>query len=144
MSNYAEKLRHPKWQKKRLQILNRDKFTCKLCKDTETTLHVHHKFYTEGADPWEYDNCDLTTLCEHCHQQIEKNKDSISDFDDVRIYKSDKWKGGARIMFLANISTGDTVMSIYDSSGKWISGFELSMEEQKRIMKIFKFACKPL
>jgi hypothetical protein len=27
-SEYSKKLKHPRWQKKRLEILDRDKFTC--------------------------------------------------------------------------------------------------------------------
>ena len=43
---YSEKLKNPKWQKKRLEILNRDNFTCIKCGDKETTLQIHHfKYY---------------------------------------------------------------------------------------------------
>jgi len=31
MSTYAEKLKHPLWQRKRLEILNRDGFKCAQC-----------------------------------------------------------------------------------------------------------------
>ena len=65
---YSEKLRDPRWQKKRLQILERDAWTCQECYDTEATLHVHHRYYTKGAEPWEYDDAALQTLCEDCHQ----------------------------------------------------------------------------
>lgn len=51
---YSDKLKSPKWQKKRLEIMKRDKFACKLCGDTETQLHVHHKEYINGNDPWDY------------------------------------------------------------------------------------------
>jgi hypothetical protein len=69
---YTEKLKHPKWQKKRLEILNRDNFTCQNCGSTETTLHVHHRVYSNG-EPWEIDNKRLVALCEDCHES-EKNK----------------------------------------------------------------------
>ena len=62
---YSEKLKDPRWQKKRLEILERDKFTCKECGDTKTTLHVHHEAYK--GNPWEADNDSLKTICEHCH-----------------------------------------------------------------------------
>lgn len=65
---YAEKLKDPRWQKKRLEVLQRDNFTCVYCGDTETTLHVHHPYYKKGASPWEYDHMDLMTLCEDCHK----------------------------------------------------------------------------
>ena len=100
--DYAKKLKHPKWQKKRLQILNRDKFTCKMCGDTETTLHVHHKYYVSGNDPWDYPNTALVTLCEHCHKEVEDNKGDYKDFSSIKILKSANWKNGCRIMFWAD------------------------------------------
>jgi hypothetical protein len=68
-SKYSEKLRDPRWQKKRLEILQRDKFCCQKCFDTETTLHVHHRRYIPGRDPWEVPDDDLVTLCEVCHAE---------------------------------------------------------------------------
>ena len=65
---YSEKLKDPRWQKKRLKILERDEFTCQECADSESTLHVHHRYYIRGAEPWEYPDEALQTLCEHCHQ----------------------------------------------------------------------------
>jgi hypothetical protein len=69
---YSEKLRDPRWQKKRLEIMQRDKFTCQLCCDDENTLNVHHHKYINGKDPWDYDNNDLITLCEECHEYESK------------------------------------------------------------------------
>lgn len=65
---YSEKLRSPKWQKRRLEIMSRDKFACKYCKDKETQLNVHHSKY-EGA-PWEAEDIYLETVCEHCHKHV--------------------------------------------------------------------------
>lgn len=65
---YLEKLKDPRWQKKRLEILQRDEWTCKICFDGESTLHVHHRYYTYGADPWDYPNEALVTLCHACHE----------------------------------------------------------------------------
>ena len=67
MSNYSELLKHPKWQKKRLKILERDKFQCRSCEQTDKTLHVHHLYYDYKLKPWEYEDEDLMTLCEYCH-----------------------------------------------------------------------------
>ena len=66
-SKYAEKLRDPRWQKKRLEIFDRDDWTCQMCGDGGSTLHVHHRVYEKGKEPWEYDNSSLVTLCECCH-----------------------------------------------------------------------------
>lgn len=68
MTTYSEKLRKPAWQKKRLEILNRDSFTCQLCGDTETELQIHHKKYV--GEPHEAPNDELVTLCKHCHQTV--------------------------------------------------------------------------
>ncbi len=65
---YAELLKHPKWQKLRLKIFERDDWTCKRCGATEKTLHVHHFLYEEGCLPWEADTSILMTLCEDCHK----------------------------------------------------------------------------
>lgn len=63
---YYKKLKDPRWQKKRLEILKRDDFACKICGDTESTLHIHHRKYSNG-DPWDIDEQYLITLCENCH-----------------------------------------------------------------------------
>lgn len=64
-SSYSDKLKDPRWQRKRLEIMSRDKFACTLCGDTTITLHVHHHMYV--GDPWECPNQFLTTICEECH-----------------------------------------------------------------------------
>lgn len=66
---YLEKLKHPLWQKKRLLVFERDQFTCTQCGNTETELHLHHKFYIDGIEPWEYPNDVLLTLCRDCHDK---------------------------------------------------------------------------
>ena len=33
-------------------------------------LHVHHKFYQLGRNPWQYENDALLTLCADCHQNL--------------------------------------------------------------------------
>ena len=71
-TSYSEKLRDPRWQKMRLEIMERDKFTCCHCRDTQKTLNVHHLAYTKGAAPWEYDPSNLITLCEECHELAEE------------------------------------------------------------------------
>jgi hypothetical protein len=89
--NYSELLKSPKWQKKRLEIMKRDKFTCKKCGDTESQLHVHHKKYINGRSPWEYDNKDLITLCENCHAVITSISKVVPDFD-INEFKAFKLK----------------------------------------------------
>lgn len=66
---YLAKLRDPRWQQMRLKVLERDHWACKSCMDTKSTLHVHHRFYRNGAEPWDYQLTDLVTLCEACHEE---------------------------------------------------------------------------
>ena len=65
---YKEKLLDPRWQKKRLEILNRDRFCCQICGDEENTLHIHHLVYKNVSCPWEYKEEELVTLCATCHE----------------------------------------------------------------------------
>lgn len=67
---YGDLLNDPKWQRKRLEIMQRDDFTCQLCSDTETELQVHHKKYIAGLKPWEYEDKYLITLCINCHKKV--------------------------------------------------------------------------
>lgn len=71
---YLEKLQHPKWQKKRLSILKRDKWQCRYCNDKETMLHVHHLRYTK-KEPHLEPSINLITVCEPCHKVVEYLKD---------------------------------------------------------------------
>jgi hypothetical protein len=64
--NYFEKLKDPRWQKKRLKIFERDNWQCQSCGKKEETLVVHHKFYT-SKDPWDEPEENLATLCSFCH-----------------------------------------------------------------------------
>lgn len=67
MATYAEKLKDPRWQKMRLQVLEHDEWTCQWCANKEKTLNVHHFVYAKSGNPWDVDMADLTTLCEDCH-----------------------------------------------------------------------------
>jgi hypothetical protein len=66
---YSEQLRHPNWQRRRLEMLNAAGFVCQCCKTVDKTLHVHHKQYFKGRMAWEYEDKELLVLCEDCHTQ---------------------------------------------------------------------------
>lgn len=79
---YSEKLLDPRWQKKRLKVLDRDDFTCCLCQDKSTTLHVHHDKYK--GEPWDAPLEVLKTLCAHCHAV----ETSISGYKLIKVAKT--------------------------------------------------------
>jgi hypothetical protein len=70
---YSEKLKDPRWQKKRLEIMQRDQWKCRRCKDDTKPLNVHHLRYLAGQEPWEYADVLLVTLCEDCHAREHEN-----------------------------------------------------------------------
>jgi 5-methylcytosine-specific restriction endonuclease McrA len=75
---YSEQLKHPKWQKRRLEILDRAGFSCEGCGDKDKTLHVHHKIYHKGAMAWEYEDRELVAFCESCHGEWHYLKDELA------------------------------------------------------------------
>lgn len=66
--SYKKLLKDPRWQKKRLKVLERAGWACERCGDTRTELHVHHTFY-DGSNPWEYPESSLSCLCKPCHDR---------------------------------------------------------------------------
>lgn len=135
---YSKKLQNPKWQKKRLEILNRDKWKCVKCKDEKTELHVHHLKY-EG-EPHEVSNDFLVTLCAHCHEQIERFKkmDIYKDapFESIKIYKSNSWTDKTRVMFGRILDLYS--VAIYDSENNFIQGYDFPEYHLKSILKRLK------
>ncbi len=71
MSEYFEKLKDPRWQRKKSWIMERDDFTCRHCGEKDKTLVVHHGYYEFKKEPWEYENGSLLTLCGACHDSAE-------------------------------------------------------------------------
>lgn len=81
---YQEQIKHPKWQKKRLEIMQRDNFTCQICGAEDKTLNVHHRLYW-NTHIWEYPNSIFITLCEDCHNISHTSK---KDNDNNHFYNS--------------------------------------------------------
>jgi hypothetical protein len=100
---YGEKLKDPRWQKLRLEILERDEWACRSCGNTENTLHVHHTHYVQGLEPWDYvdEQQFLVTLCCDCHEEessaLSSAKQSLfASLSGIGIYLS------SHIDFIAN------------------------------------------
>jgi hypothetical protein len=68
--NYRDLLMDPRWQKKRLEILQARGFKCENCFDETTTLHVHHRYYISHRKPWLYPDFCYQVLCTSCHDVI--------------------------------------------------------------------------
>lgn len=66
MSAYSDKLMDPRWQKKRLKIMERAGWKCECCGEDKETLAVHHLIYS--GEPWDAPDEDLECLCHTCHE----------------------------------------------------------------------------
>jgi hypothetical protein len=103
---YAEKLKHPKWQKKRLEILNRDRFKCTACHSDDIELHIHHKTYLRGREPWQYENDNLVTLCKFCHRITELLKEELIE---VLIYDiGEKYQVYYALVYISRVDSYTT------------------------------------
>lgn len=76
-STYFIKLKDPRWQKKRLEALTYGHWACEQCGGTESTLHVHHRQYFKGREPWDYKVGQLAVLCEDCHESTHASEDCL-------------------------------------------------------------------
>ena len=71
--DYKDKLKDPRWIKRRREIMERDNHRCMICGEDSVLLNVHHLRYRKDAEPWEYDDRELVTLCEDCHKMVHEN-----------------------------------------------------------------------
>lgn len=131
---YAEKLRDPRWQRKRLEILERDKWVCTNCGDTEQELHVHHRRYEVGKEPWEYDDSVLTTLCADCHEATTAQLRQLRDMlGNLRSGGLDCVFGFAMATWLRSTGVGswpDTLEFLnYDMAFGFLAAFGLLPEQ---------------
>lgn len=77
--SYYEKLKDPRWQRKRLEILDDAKFECQNCGEDKKPLNVHHILYRKGTDPWDYHPSLLQCLCEKCHEEWHDQRDEFNE-----------------------------------------------------------------
>jgi hypothetical protein len=130
-SIYLQKLKDPRWQKKRLKVMDRANFECEQCGSTDTPLNVHHIAYKKRAEPWEYEDNELQCLCEVCHEQKHKN-------DINRKYWTSE---EAKNLIIAEIRTSpdQIIITIVDHPER--IGYEYWSDEFKSEMWLFCIRC---
>lgn len=79
--SYAEQLKHPNWQRRRLERLELAEWSCDHCGAKEKTLHVHHKRYAKGRMAWDYEDDELAVLCEPCHEAEHEAQDRMHELE---------------------------------------------------------------
>jgi hypothetical protein len=93
--SYIEQLRHPNWQRKRLEMLASNDWTCAKCAAVDKELHVHHLRYVKGRMAWEYEDEELQVLCNACHKLTHEELDAlILEFGWTRWADVSKLLGG--------------------------------------------------
>jgi hypothetical protein len=80
---YADLLKDPRWQRRRLEVLERAGWACEQCSATTRTLHVHHVRYVRGRMPWAYGDDELQCLCEHCHARQHPEKGGLTPLSAI-------------------------------------------------------------
>lgn len=90
---YHEQIKHPLWQKKRLEVLELNNFTCSECSNETEELNVHHPFYKRGAMIWDYEAIELQCLCKTCHaknhiidEEIKKSLSGLSSSQKMVVF----------------------------------------------------------
>lgn len=130
---YREKLRDPRWQKVRLEILNRDGWACTNCGNEKEELQVHHEEYR--GEPWQARKEKLKTLCKSCHERISKSPYAE---DLVNPYPRLLWCG------VAHPETIPIIAGVFRALGIDDEFFELLDEEfsesmtTARILEMFR------
>ena len=80
-SSYSETLQDPRWQRKRLSVLERAGWLCEWCGAAESPLQVHHGYYGKTGGrlraPWEVPEDVLYCLCDPCHERAELARQSL-------------------------------------------------------------------
>lgn len=99
MSRYQELLRDPRWQRKRLEVMNRFNFRCAACKRGDRELHVHHRYYVTGRLPWEYPDSAFVCLCEPCHG-LAPVTDDFHEWEAAIACAESRGLDGAAVTFL--------------------------------------------
>jgi len=68
--------------------MERDSFCCASCKSNENALNVHHLYYKPNTKIWEYDNEEMITICENCHDYFHNYMNKSIALISLHCFKS--------------------------------------------------------
>lgn len=82
--NYSEKLKDRRWLSFREEAIGFHGAHCNTCgnedRDTSKSLHVHHRVYLKGREPWEYEMQHVAVICGPCHKRIHECEEAWRNF----------------------------------------------------------------
>jgi hypothetical protein len=89
MNAYQLQLLNPRWQRRRLEVMSKNNFSCQICDEQNQELNVHHIKYKKHPngdkyEPWNYSDEELMVLCKDCHDLIHKNESKVILFATKR------------------------------------------------------------
>lgn len=70
MDWYRDQLKSPEWKQFSRRMREEKGGFCHACKMAHKVMHVHHKAYEKGREPWAYKSHEVTLLCEDCHKMM--------------------------------------------------------------------------
>ena len=85
---YSDDIKSGKWQRLRLEVMQRDQVRCRACK-CENNLNVHHLYYESGKHIYDYEIESLVTLCENCHSKLHKDLAKVSGIVAFKVLVGD-------------------------------------------------------
>ena len=114
-TKFGDFYKDSRWQQKRLEIMERDKWTCQSCgKSGEgVTLNVHHAYYESGKKPWEYPARCFVTWCEDCHK--ERHQDAKDINVTIARMNSKEYRGLFYMLYIAEFPRFFKMMSRFFS-----------------------------
>lgn len=74
-TTYREKLADPRWQKRRLEVLEYADWRCQICGNNKEELHCHHSYYERGKEPWQSKKGAIICVCHTCHGKLHPKKE---------------------------------------------------------------------
>lgn len=83
---YSQQLADPRWQRRRLEMLEAAGWSCGNCASETWQLHVHHPRYIKGRMAWEYYDDELEVLCAECHEAHHRFERSLSDATHTSVF----------------------------------------------------------
>ena len=142
---FFDQYRDPRWQKKRLDVFERDVFACTECGARDKPLHAHHRRYIRGAPVWAYKAFMLLTLCEDCHEAVHAGDMWLDEWLGIVLRQLAPNLDGLRnLQDLFHLIGGDVDLPVQMSQMEWESMLhaledvfeEILAERVKRVAKL--------
>lgn len=101
---YWQLLQDPRWQKKRLEILEARHWRCEKCDRGLTDgrqFHAHHRYYVKDRMPWEYPDFCYEALCDECHEKAHDDPTAMAGWEMLMEVLCSRTSSGVNLRFIA-------------------------------------------